>query len=165
MLSHVWLCNLMDCNMPGSSVLHYLPEFAQIHVHWVSDAIYPSFPLPPSSLFAFNLFQDQGLFQYVSSFPSGGQSIGASAIVLPMNIQGWFLLRLTGWISLQSKRLQGEDSPWVFSSTTIWKHQFLSTQSPLWSNSHIYTWLWKNHSFDCMDLCRQSGISAFEYAV
>ena len=41
-LSHVWLCDPMDCSMPGASVLHCLPEFAQIHVHWVSDPIYPS---------------------------------------------------------------------------------------------------------------------------
>ena len=44
------LCDPMDCSMPGSPVLHYLPEFAQIHVHWVGDAFYPSHPLPLSSL-------------------------------------------------------------------------------------------------------------------
>ena len=43
------LCDPMDCNMPGSPVLHYLPEFAQIHIHWVSDAIQPSHPLSPPS--------------------------------------------------------------------------------------------------------------------
>ena len=61
-------------------------------------------------------------------FASGGQRIGmsASASVLPMNIQGWFPLGLTGLISLQS---------------TVRKHQFFSTQPSLWSNSHIYTWL------------------------
>ena len=50
---------------PGSSVLHYLPEFAQIHVHWVDDAIQPSHPLSPPSPLALNLFQYQGLFQWV----------------------------------------------------------------------------------------------------
>ena len=49
------LCNLMDCSTPGFPVLHYLPEFAQTHVHWFSDAIQPSHPLsspsPPSSVF------------------------------------------------------------------------------------------------------------------
>ena len=58
LLSHVWLCDPMDGSMPGSSVLYYLPEFAQIHVHWVSDAIQSS---SPSSL-ALNLSQHQGLF-------------------------------------------------------------------------------------------------------
>ena len=56
------LCNSMDCSMPGSSVLHYLPEFAQIHVHWVGDAIKSSHPLP--SPFVFNLF-----FPASGSFP------------------------------------------------------------------------------------------------
>ena len=59
------LCNSMDCGMPGFPVLHYLQEFAQIHVHWDGDAIQPSHPLPPSSPFAFNLSQHQGLFQWV----------------------------------------------------------------------------------------------------
>ena len=51
----------MDCSMPGSPVLHYLPEFAQIHVRWVGDAIQPSHPLLPPSPFAFNLSQHQSL--------------------------------------------------------------------------------------------------------
>ena len=65
-------------------------------------------------------------------FTSGGQSIGAlvSASVLPMNIQGWFPLELTGLISLLSKGLSR-----VFSSATIWKYQFFGAQPSLWSNS------------------------------
>ena len=54
------VCNPTDCSTPGFPVLHYLPEFAQIHVHWVGDAIQPSHPLLPSS-FAFDLSQHQGL--------------------------------------------------------------------------------------------------------
>ena len=54
LLSRVWLCDPMDCSTPGSPVLHYLWEFAQIHLHWVTDAIQPSHPLPPPSPFAFN---------------------------------------------------------------------------------------------------------------
>ena len=61
------LCNPMDCSMPGLSVHHQLPEFTQIHVHWVSDAIKPSHPLLSSSPPAFNLFQHQGLLKWVSS--------------------------------------------------------------------------------------------------
>ena len=68
-------------------------------------------------------------------FPSGSQSIGTLTSVLPMNNQGWFLLGLTGLI-LNSKGLSR-----VFSSTTIWKHQFFSTQPSLWYNSHICTCL------------------------
>ena len=59
----------MDCSMPGFLVLHYLPEFAQIHGHWVGDVIQPPHPLLPSSDPALNLSQNQGLFQWVSSSP------------------------------------------------------------------------------------------------
>ena len=71
-------------------------------------------------------------------FASGGQIIGASASasVLPVNIQDWFSLGWTGWISLQSKGLSR-----VFSNTTVQKHQFFGTQLSLWSSSHIHTWL------------------------
>ena len=57
------LCNPMDCCLPGFPVLHYLPEFAQTHVHWVVDAVQPFHPLSPPSPFAINLIQHQGLFQ------------------------------------------------------------------------------------------------------
>ena len=69
-------------------------------------------------------------------FTSGGQRIGALATVLSMNTEDWFPLGLTGLISLLSKGLSR-----VFSSTTVWKHQFLGSQPSLWSNSHIYIWL------------------------
>ena len=71
-------------------------------------------------------------------FTSGDQNIGASASasVLPMNIQGWFPSGLAGLISLLSRGL-----PRVFSSTTVWKHWFFGAQPPLWSYSHIHTWL------------------------
>ena len=80
-------------------------------------------------------FPASGSFLMSQLFTSGGQSVGASASVLPMNIQGWFLLELTGLIFLQSRRLSG-----VF-NTTVQKHQFFSTQPSLWSNSYIHTWL------------------------
>ena len=69
-------------------------------------------------------------------FASGDQSIGASALVLPMNIQDWFPLGWTGWISLQSSGLSRG-----FSSITVWKHWFFSAQPSLRSTSHIRTWL------------------------
>ena len=57
----------MNCSTPGFSVFHYLPEFAQIHVHWVSDAIYAFHPMSPPSPLVLNLSSDQGPFQWVSS--------------------------------------------------------------------------------------------------
>ena len=90
-------------------------------------------------------------FQMSQLFTSGGQCIGFSALasVLPMNIQDWFLLKWTSWISLQSKGLSR-----IFSNTTVQKHQFFSTQSPsalsllhspTLTSIHDY---WKNHSLD-----------------
>ena len=83
-------------------------------------------------------FPASGSFQINQFFTSGGQSIGVSAwaSVLPMNIQDWFPLGWTGWVSLQSKGLSR-----VFSNTTVQKHQFFGTQLSLQSNSHIHIWL------------------------
>ena len=107
------LCSAMDCSLPGLPVHHHIPELAQTHAHWVSDAIHPSHPLLPSSPSALNHSQHRGLFQL---FTSSDQSIRASALasVLPMNIQGWLPLELTDLISLQSKGLSR-----VFSNTTV----------------------------------------------
>ena len=102
-------------------------------------------------------YQASGTFPMSWIFTSGGQSIGASTSVsvLPMSIQDWFPLGLTGLILL-SKGLSR-----VFSSTTVWRHQFFSVQPPLWSNPTSINDYWKNHSFGYMDLCWQSDVSAF----
>ena len=123
-LCHVRLCNPMYCSTPGFPVFYCLPEFAQTHVHWVSDAIQPSHPLLPPSPLAVSLSQHQSL-PMSWPFVLGGQSIraSASASVLPMNnIQDWLPVGLIDWISLQSKGLSG-----VFSSARVLKHQFFST--------------------------------------
>ena len=118
----------MDFSTPGFPGLHYLLEFAQTHVHWVADAIQLSHPplLPFSSCLP--SFPASGSFSVSQFFASGGQSIGASVSTsfLPVNIQGWSPLELTGWISLQSKGLSR-----VFSSTTNWKHQLFGAQPSL----------------------------------
>ena len=122
---YLTLCNPMDCSMLGLPVHHQLPELTQTHVHWVSDAIQPSHPLS-SPLLPPSIFPSIRYFPVSQFFPSGGQSTGvsASASVLPMNIQDWFPLGWTGWISLQSKGLSR-----VFSNTTVQKHLFFG--SPL----------------------------------
>ena len=83
-------------------------------------------------------FPASGSFQTTQCFASVGQSIGVSALasVLPINIQDWFPLGWTSWISLQSKGLSR-----VFSNTTVQRNQFFCAQLSLWSNSHIHTWL------------------------
>ena len=102
-------------------------------------------------------FPASGSFPMSWLFSSSDQSIGNWASVLPLNIQSWFPLRLTGLISLQSKGLSR-----VFSSTTVWKHQLSFMLNllygPTLTSIHDY---WKSHSFDCLDLCWQIDVSAF----
>ena len=119
----------MDCGTPDFPVHHQLLELAQTHIHQVGVAIQPSHPL--SSLLLLPSIPESGSFPRSQFFAKGEQSIGASASVLPMNIQDWFPLGLTGCISLQSKGLSR-----VSSNTTVWKHQFFNAQLSLWSNSH-----------------------------
>ena len=126
--------------------------------HWCHPAISSSvipFYSCPQSLPASGSFPTGQLFSW------GGQSIGvsASASVLPMNTQDWSPLGWTGWISLQSKGLSR-----VFSNTIVQNHQFFGAQlsCPTLTCIHDH---WKNHSLDQTDLCWQSNVSAFQYAV
>ena len=117
------------------------------------------YPTISSSVIPFSCllsFSESGSFPMSQLFTSGDQSIRASASVLPMNLPGRLPLGLTGLSSFLSKGLSR-----VFSNTTIWKHQFFSTQPSLWSNLHIHKWLMGNHNFDLMDLCQQSDVPAF----
>ena len=101
---------------------------------WCYPAV--SFSVVPCSS-SLHSFSASGSFPVSWLFTSGGQSIGASAsAVLSMNIQGWFPLGLTVFISLLSKQLSR-----VFSHTTVQKHQFFGIQPSLWSNFYIHTWL------------------------
>ena len=112
----------MDHSMSGLLIHHQLLEFTKTHVHWVGDAVQPSHPLSSPSPPAFNLSQHQGLFKWVSSSHQMAKVLEFQLQhqpVLPMNIQDWFPLGWTGWISLQSKGLST-----VFSNTTVqiqWK--------------------------------------------
>ena len=99
-------------------------------------------------------FPVSGSFPMSQLFQSGGQSIGASASILPKNIQDWFPSGLTSLISLLSKELSR-----VFSCTAVWKHQFFgSLYGPTLIAVHDY---WKNCSFYYMYLCQKSDVSAF----
>ena len=105
----------MDCNTPGFPVHHPLPELTQTHDHHVSDAIQPSHHLSSPSPPAFNLSQHQGLFQWVGSLHQVAKVLEFQlqhSVLL--NIQNWFPLGLTSWISLQSKGLSR-----AFSNTTV----------------------------------------------
>ena len=115
---YLTLCDPVNCSMPGFPVLHYLPEFAQTQVRWVSDTIQLSHPRSPSYSFCPQSFPTSQSLPVNQLFTSSCQSTGASASIsdLPVNIQGWFPLGETGLISLKSKGLSR-----VFSSTTIRK--------------------------------------------
>ena len=137
-VTQVWLCDPMDCSTSGFPV-HQLPELTQTHVHWVGDAIQPSCPLLLPSIFpSIRVFPNESVL--LIRWPSIKAS--ASASVLPLDIQNWFPLGLTGLNFLLSKWLSI-----VFSETTIQKHQFFGAQLSFWSNSHIHTLLLENIYF------------------
>ena len=103
-------------------------------------------------------FLASGSFQISQFFASGGPSIGvsASASALPMNIQDWFPLGWTGWISFSPRDSQESSPTPQFKSINYWALSFL--YSPTVTSIHDH---WKNHSLDKLDLCWQSNISDF----
>ena len=125
------LWNKMDCSMPGSSVIHYLPEFAQTYVHcW-----YLSISSSATSFFWLQSFPTSGSFSELAfcikwpkywSFRFNNNPCSEYSVLISF--------KLTGFISLVSK---GHSR--VFSRTTIQNHQFFGTQPSLWSNTHIHT--------------------------
>ena len=143
------------CSSPSPEVC---PSSCLLH-QWYCPAISSS-----DVLFSFcpGSFPASGNFTMTCIFSSDDQNTGASASmsVLPMNIQSWYHLRLTGLISLLSKGLSG-----VFSSTTVQRHQFLGSLPSLWSSTHVHMWPWEDHRLVYMDLCWQSNVSPFQNTV
>ena len=135
------------------------PTILSCHPLLLLPSVFPSIRVFPNVV-----MYDPNILCYVACFvmlfTSGGHSIGASASVLPMNIQGWFPLGLTGMNFFLSKGLSR-----VFSSTTVWRHQFFGAQPFLLSNSHIHTWLLEKPQLWLHRLCRQSNVSTFQYSV
>ena len=126
----------LPCLSPYPWICSNLRPLSQWHHPTISSSVAPFSSCPQPFL---------GSFPMSLLFTSGGQSIGASASVLPTNIQGWFPLglTLTGLISELSKELS-----WVFSRTTVQKHQFFSTQPSLRPTLTSIQDYWKNHNFD-----------------
>ena len=155
-LSHIWLCDPMDCSTPGIPV-QQLPELTQTHVYQVSDAIQPSHPLSSPSPLIFNLSQHQGLFQCVSSSHQV-----AKGLELQLQHQSFQWISRSDCLfdglvgSLCSPRDSQESSPTPqFKSINSSALSFL--YSPTLTSIHDY---WKNHSLDQMHLCWQSDVSA-----
>ena len=120
----------MDCSIPGSPV-HYLLEFAQIHVHWVSDAIQPSHPLLSPSHLALN--PNIRVFSKESALHIRWPKYWSFSISPSKEYSGLISFRIDCLISLQSRGLSR-----VFSYTTVQKHQFSGVQLSLESSSHIH---------------------------
>ena len=148
----------MDCSTPGFPVLYYLLEFAQTHVHWVSDAIQPSHPLLSPSPHALNLSHHQGPFQWVGSFHQ---------VAKVLELQLWH--QSFQWIfrvDLLQDWLVGSPCSPRDSHESFPAPQFRSINSsalsllygPTLTSVHDY---WKDHSFDYTDLCWQNDVSAF----
>ena len=130
-------CDLMSAPCQAllfSTISWSLLKFTSTELVMPSNYLILCLPL----LFCHQSFPASGSFSMSQLFTSGSQSIGlsASAPVLPMNVQSWLPLGLTGLISLQSNGLSR-----VFPNTIVRKHQFFSADSSLWSKSHIHTWL------------------------
>ena len=125
------LCDTMDCSTPGLPVHHQLLEFTQTYVHWVGDAIQPSYPLSSPSPPGFNLFPASGSFPTSQLFASGGQRIGVSTStsVLPKKTSGLISFRIDWLDFLATGPSKGLSR--VFSNTTFQKHQFFRAQLSL----------------------------------
>ena len=142
---HFFSCSIMSDSLKPHGLQHARPTFppptpgvysnscplSQWHHPTISSSVDPFTSCLQS-------FPASGSFLMSRFFTSGGQSIAisASTSVLPMNIQDWFPLGWTGWISLKSEGLSR-----VFSNTIVQKYQFSRVQFSLWYNFHILTWL------------------------
>ena len=151
-LSHVQLFATQHARLPCPSLSHRVFSDSCPSSRWchptISSSVAPFSSCPQSFLVSESFLMSQ-------YFVSGGQSIGASASVLLVNIQGWFPWELTGLISLQSKGLSRVSSP-----------QFKNVSSSVLSLRYgpilisVYAY-WKNCSFGFTGLCQQTDVSAF----
>ena len=152
-------CDPMDCSTPGFPVHHQLPELAQIHVHWVSDAIQPSHPLSsfrlkivPSIFPSIRVFSNESVL--CIRWP-GYWSFSFS--ISPFNDYSGLISFRMDWLGLLAVQgalkslLQHHSSK----ASVLWRLAFFMVQL-----SHIRDY-WKNHNFDYLDLCRQRDVSAF----
>ena len=146
-------CDPMDCSMPGSLILHSLTEFAQIHVLWVGVILSNHLILctRPASPFAFNLPWHQGLLQWVSS-------LHQMAKVLELQFQSFQWVFRTVFLSSPCSLRDSQESSPASQIKGINSSALSLLYGPTLTSAHDY---WKNHSFDYVDLCWQSNVSAF----
>ena len=147
----------MDHSMPCFLVLLYLLECAQTHIHWVRDAIQPSHPLSPSSAFAFNLSQHQGLYSDLALHIRWPNDWGFSFSISPSKEYSGLVSFGVDWFDLLVVHGTLKCSPapqfeGINSSTLSFLYGLTLTS--------IYDY-WKNYSFDYMDVCWQSDVFDF----
>ena len=154
MSDSLWPCGPQHARPPCSSPIPWVYSNSCPLSQWCYPTISSS--AAPFS-FCLQFFTASVFFPMSWLYTSGGQSIEASALasVLPMNIEGWFLLRLTYLISLLSKRLSESSPAPQFKSINS---SALSLYGPTLTSIHDY---WKSHSFDLMDLCGKSDVLLF----
>ena len=150
----LWPHGLKHARLPHPSLSPGLCSNSYPLSQWchptISSSVVPFSTCPQS-------FPASGSLPMSQFFVSDGQSIGASTSVLPINIQGWFPLGLTGLISLLSKGLSRAFSSTSLKASILQLSGFFMVQLSHWT-IHDY---WKNHSFDYIDCCWQSNASAF----
>ena len=150
-------CDPMDCSTPGFPVLHRLPEFAQTHIHWVGDAIQPSHPVIPFS-------------SCLQSFPASRVFSNESVLrirwprywsfsfnISPSNEYSGLISFRSDWFELLAVQgtLKTSPAPQFESISSL---VFSRLYGPTLTSIHDH---WKNHTFDYLDLCWQSNVSAF----
>ena len=149
------LCDPMDCSTSGFPVHHQLLELAQTHVHWVSDVIQPSHPVIPF-LFLLSIFPSSRVFSNESVLHIKWPKYWSFSISLSNEYSGLISFTID-WFDLLTVLGTEESSPGPqFKSNNTSVLSFL--YSPTLTSVHDY---WKNHSFDCTDLCQQSDVSVF----
>ena len=148
------LCDPVDCSMPGFPVLYYLLGFAQTYAHWLSDAIQLSHPLPPPSPIALSVYQNYSLLQLALRirWPKNW-----NFSISPYKEYSRFISFRVDWFDLLA--IQGNLKSLLQHHSSKVSTPVLSLHcGPVLTSVHVY---WKKHSFDYMDLCRQSDVFPF----
>ena len=163
------LCHPMDCSTgPGFPIPPYLPEFAQTHVHWIGVAFQPFHPLLLFSSDALNLSQHQSLFQWVGSLHQVARVLelqprywSFSLSISPSNEYSGLISFRIDWFDLLAIQgsLRMSSVPQFEGINSLALHLFYGTALTT-VRDH-----WEDYSFDYMDLCQQSNVSAFQHTV
>ena len=147
----------MDCSMPGFSVLHCLPEFAQILVHWLGDAVQPSHPLLPPLLLS-SVFPSITVFSTESALPIRWPKYWSFCFsISPSNEYSGLISFRINWLDLLAVQMTYQEFSLAPQFESINSSAFSLLYGPNFTSKHDY---WKTHSFDYMDFCWQGDVFA-----